>query len=174
MHRYKDKLMGPINRVQRVSAKAIVGTFLTVAASVAEAEAHIPTAKERFWRKAVKMWTDIHTLPETNPLRRMTSKMRKFRNAHRSPLFQVAEALKDIPMERIETINPLTLLPRGERLQVKISEEETTVLETTSTVRVAVSSSVRGGMVGVGGAVQKRPGLQADPKPEHFSFTLGL
>ncbi|KZL82765.1 reverse transcriptase domain protein, partial [Colletotrichum incanum] len=66
-----------------------------------------------------------------------------------------------------------------DRLQVKIGEEETTVLETTvlettSTVRVAVSSSVRGGMVGIGGAVQKRPGLQADPEPEHFSFTLGL
>ncbi|KDN71873.1 hypothetical protein CSUB01_09606 [Colletotrichum sublineola] len=173
MHRYKDKLIGPINRVQRISAKAIVGTFLTVATCVAEAEAHILTAKERFWRKAVKMWTDIHTLPETNPLRRMTSKMRKFRNAHRSPLFQVAEALKDMPMERIEIINPLTLLPWEERLEVEIGEEETRGAGTATTIRVAVSSSARNGVVGVGGAVQKQSGLRDDPELELFSFTLG-
>ncbi|KAM3543691.1 hypothetical protein ARSEF1564_003451, partial [Beauveria bassiana] len=41
MHAYKDKLLGPINRVQRAGAQAIVGTFMTVATSVAEAEAHI-------------------------------------------------------------------------------------------------------------------------------------
>ena len=48
MHRYKDKLVGPINRVQKMAAQAIVGTFLTVATSVAEAEAHIATAQDRF------------------------------------------------------------------------------------------------------------------------------
>ena len=43
MHAFKDRAIGPINRVQRVGAQAIVGTFLTVATSVAEAEAHIAT-----------------------------------------------------------------------------------------------------------------------------------
>jgi hypothetical protein len=55
MHAFKNKNIGPINRVQRVGAQAIVGTFLTVATSVAEAEAHIVTAQHRFWRRAVKM-----------------------------------------------------------------------------------------------------------------------
>jgi hypothetical protein len=32
-----------------------------------EADAHIATAQHRFWRRAVKMWTDMHTLPETHP-----------------------------------------------------------------------------------------------------------
>ncbi|KAJ5715983.1 uncharacterized protein N7483_013164 [Penicillium malachiteum] len=45
MHACKDKAVGPINRVQRVGAQAIVGTFLTVATSIAEAEAHIATAQ---------------------------------------------------------------------------------------------------------------------------------
>jgi hypothetical protein len=71
MHACKDKGMGPIHRVQRVGAQAIVGTFLTVATSVAEAEAHIATARRRFWKRAVKMWTDIHTLPGTNPLQKI-------------------------------------------------------------------------------------------------------
>ena len=61
MHACKNKAMGPINRVQRVGAQAIVGTFLTVATSVAEAEAHIATAQHRLWRRAVKMWTDLHS-----------------------------------------------------------------------------------------------------------------
>lgn len=44
MHAFKNKNIGPINRVQRVGAQAIVGTFLTVATSVAEPEAaHIAT-----------------------------------------------------------------------------------------------------------------------------------
>lgn len=79
MQAFKNKLVGPINRVQRMAAQAIVVTFLTVATSVAEAEAHIPSAQDRFWRRAIKLWTDIHTLPGTNPLRRNTSRMRKFR-----------------------------------------------------------------------------------------------
>lgn len=102
MHAFKDKAIGPINRVQRVGAQAIVGTFLTVATSVAEAEAHIATAQHRFWRRAVKMWTDIHTLPETNRLRRNTARIKKFRRYHRSPLYQVADALKNIEMETLE------------------------------------------------------------------------
>lgn len=48
MHAFKNKKIGPINRVQRVGAQAIVGTFLIVATSVAEAEAHIATAQHRF------------------------------------------------------------------------------------------------------------------------------
>ena len=55
MHRYKDKLVGPINRVQKMAAQAIVRTFFTVATSVAEAEAHIPTAQNRFWKRAIKL-----------------------------------------------------------------------------------------------------------------------
>jgi hypothetical protein len=109
MHIFKDKLVGPITRVQRIGARAIVGTFLMVATSIAEAEAHIASAQDRFWKRAVKLWTDIHTLPKTNPLRRNTSRMRKFRRQYRSPLYQVAEALKDIAMEELETINPCTL-----------------------------------------------------------------
>ncbi|EJP61690.1 reverse transcriptase [Beauveria bassiana ARSEF 2860] len=41
MHAYQDELVGPINRVQKAGAQAIVGTFLTVATAVAEAEASL-------------------------------------------------------------------------------------------------------------------------------------
>jgi hypothetical protein len=93
----------PINRVQKIGAQAIVGTSMTVATSVAEAEATIPTVEDRLWKRVIKMWTDIHALPDTNPLRRNTSRMRKFRKQYRSPLYQVADKRKNIAMEEMET-----------------------------------------------------------------------
>ncbi|KAJ5264619.1 hypothetical protein N7505_007412 [Penicillium chrysogenum] len=157
MHACKDKAMGPINRVQRVGAQAIVGTFLTVATSVAEAEAHIATAQHRFWRRAVKMWTDIHTLPETNPLRRNTDRIRKFRRYHRSPLYQVADALKHIDMETLETINPFTLAPWEERMQTDIDQPQDFQTRAGVYMQIAVSSSARNELVGFGVAIEKQP-----------------
>ena len=66
MYKVKLRAVWPINRVQIIGAQAIVGIFSTVATSIAEAEAYISTAQDRFWKRAIKFWTDIHTLPETN------------------------------------------------------------------------------------------------------------
>jgi hypothetical protein len=48
MHACKDKAIRLINQVQRVGAQAIMGTFLTVATSIAETEAHIASAQHCF------------------------------------------------------------------------------------------------------------------------------
>ncbi|OQE10076.1 hypothetical protein PENFLA_c095G04748 [Penicillium flavigenum] len=173
MHACKDKAMGPINRVQRVGAQAIVGTFLTVATSVAEAEAHIATAQYRFWRRAVKMWTDIHTLPETNPLRRNTDRIRKFRRYHRSPLYQVADALKHIDMETLETINPFTLAPWEERMQTDIDQPQDFQTRAGVYMQIAVSSSARNELVGFGVAIEKQPPRYRKLKLKTLSVTLG-
>ena len=153
-----------------------MGTFLTVATCIAEAEAHIASAQDRFWRRAVKLWTDIHTLPETNPLRRNTSRMRRFRKQHRSPLYQVAEALKDISMEKLETINPCTLAPWEKRVQTIADESALRQLEMGWAVRIAVSSSARNDVVGIGGAIEIRKSARSDPRNETLSFssTLGI
>ena len=87
IYQYNWKTAPAIHRVQRVAAQGIIGSFSTVATRVAEAEAHIPTAQDRFWKRAIKMWTDIHTLPETNPLHNTTSRIRKFRRSYCSPFF---------------------------------------------------------------------------------------
>jgi hypothetical protein len=174
MHAFKDKAIGPINRVQRVGAHVIVGTFLTVATSVAEAEAHIASAQSRFWKRAVKMWTDIHTLPETNPLCRNTDRIRKFRRFHRSPLYQVAEALKNIEMETLETINRFTLAPWEGRLQTELGETSESQTEAGESMQIAVSSSARNEVVGFGGVIQKQPPKYKKPRLKAFSVTLGV
>ncbi|EAQ85551.1 hypothetical protein CHGG_09565 [Chaetomium globosum CBS 148.51] len=135
MHQCNWKTAPAIHRVQRVAAQGIIGTFSTVATRVAEAEAHIPTAQDRFWKRAIKMWTDIHTLPETNPLRNTTSRMRKFRRSYRSPFFQQKE--------------------------------------TEWAVRIAVSSSARNNMVGIGGVVRLPLPMRDGSRNEAFSVTLG-
>jgi hypothetical protein len=173
MHAFKNKNIGPINRVQRVGAQAIVGTFLTVATSVAEAEAHIATVQHRLWRRAAKMWTDMHTLPATNPLRRSTAQIQKFRRYHRSPLYQVAEALKSIDMETLETINPFALAPWEERVRSDSHDVPETQTEAGGVMRIAVSSSARNEMVGFGVAIEKQPPRYRKPRLKTFSVTLG-
>ncbi|OAQ61371.1 reverse transcriptase [Purpureocillium lilacinum] len=177
MHRCVYKRAGPIHRIQRVGAQAIVGTFLTVATSVAEAEASISSVQERFWRRAIKMWTNLHTLPPTNPLRNAASRVKKFRRYGRSPFYQVATVLNEIPVEESETINPFTLAPWAERLQAIMDEGDATTAARADlgwAVRVAVSSSARNGLVGVGGAVDLPASVPGGPKVEPFSFTLGM
>jgi len=173
MHECKYKAAIPINRVQKIGAQAIIGTFMTVATKVAEAEAHIPTVEDRHWRRAIKLWTDIHALPDTNPLRRNTSRMRKFRKQHRSPLFQVAETLKDIAMEDMETINPFTLAPWEMRVQTDTDGTATREPDSTRAAYIAVSSSARNGVVGLGGAIETRKRVGDGPTVETFSSTLG-
>ncbi|KAJ5111910.1 hypothetical protein NUU61_001540 [Penicillium alfredii] len=173
MHAFKNQNVGPINRVQRVGAQAIVGTFLTVATSVAEAEAYIATAQHRFWRRAVKMWTDLHTLPGTNPLRRNTDRIRKFRRYHRSPLYQVADALKNIEMESLETINPFTLAPWEARVQTDDEASPETSTMPGGLMQIALSSSARNELVGFGGAIEKQPPRYRKVKLKAFSVTLG-
>lgn len=156
IHTFKNQNMGPINRVQRVAAQAIVGIFLTVAISIAEAEAHIATAQQRFWRRAVKMWTDIYTLPETNPLRRDTDRIRKFRRYHCSPLYQVADTLKNIKIELLETINPFTLVSWETYVQTEnesISEGSTVP---DGSIQIVFSSLSRNKLVGFGIAIEKQ------------------
>lgn len=118
---------------------------------MAETEAHIPSAHKRFWKRAVKLWTDIHALPKTNPLRRNTSRMRKFRRQYHSPLFQVAEALKDIEIEQIETIQLGVLAPWEKRVQTVV-ENAAQEIGINWAVRIAVSSSARNRVVRMGGA----------------------
>ena len=171
MHAFTNRLKGPINRVQRLGAQAIVGTFLTVATSVAEAEAGIVPAQDRFWRRLIKLWTDIHTLPDTNPLRRKTSRMRRFRRQFRSPLYDVAEVLKDLAMEELETINPFSLAPWEKRTQTII--DHPTAHEADAAVRVAVSCSARNGVVGFGAATQLATSTRSKSKRRTFYSTIG-
>jgi hypothetical protein len=175
MHEVKFRAAWAINRVQRIGAQAIVGTFSTVATSVAEAEAHIGTAQNRFWRRAIKLWTDMYTLTQTNPLRSAVSRMgKKFKRFYLSPFYQVADALRAVPMDSLETINPFTLGPWEKRIQTITDDAVTELTNGDAAIRIAVSSSARNGVVGMGGAIEIQASSRSDLTVETFSSTLGL
>lgn len=173
MHACRKKLAGPVNRIQKAGAQAIVGTFFSAATSVVEAEAHIPSVHERHWRRAIKLWIDIHTLPDTNPLRRATDRIQRFYPAHRSPFHQVSRRMKDLSLNEIETIEPFALTPWDERVSTLSDDSVEGKAPAGWNIRLAVSSSARNGVVGVGGAMQGPLATQERTTQLTFSFTIG-
>jgi len=119
------------------------------------------------------MWTDIHTLPKTNPLRRGTDRIRKFRRYHRSPLYHVADALKHVDLETLEIINPFTLAPYDERVQINVNRQDEPQTKAGGLMQIAVSSSARNELVGFGVAIEKQPPRNRKLKFKTFSVTLG-
>jgi ribonuclease HI len=98
--------------------------------------------------------------------------MRKFRRQYRSPLYDVAEVLKDFAMEQLETINPFTLAPWEKRVHTIVDATNAADKEDVA-VRVAVSCSVRKGLVGIGGATQLTTSTHSKPTRRTFYATIG-
>lgn len=133
---------------------------------------YLASAQDRFWRRAIKLWTDVHTLPGTNPLRNLISRIRKFRPFHRSPLRQVADFLKDVSLGNLEIISPFTLAPWERRIQISVDNDITLPTHADAAVLVAVSSSARNGLVGIGGATETKTSSHTDPVVATLSSTL--
>jgi hypothetical protein len=77
-------------------------------------------------------------------------------------------------MEQLETIQPLTLAPWEERVEAITDKTAAREAEVGWAICIAVSSSARNGVVGVGGSVQISTSVRGGPKLETFSFTLGM
>jgi hypothetical protein len=85
----------------------------------------------------------------------------------------VAAVLKNIEIETLETINPLTLPLWEERLQTDIGETSESQTEAGGSMQLAVSSSARDEVIGFGGVTQKQPPKYRKPRLKTFSVTLG-
>ncbi|RBQ75977.1 hypothetical protein VDGD_21330 [Verticillium dahliae] len=102
--------------------------------------------------------------------------MRKFRRVFRSPFFEVATALKNLPVDELETIAPFAVAPWTERINTIVDGAEVepwSEAHRDGNVRIAVSSSARNDLVGVGGVVEMPQVSQGGPKLVKFSFLLG-
>jgi hypothetical protein len=58
-------------------------------------------------------------------LRDATSRMRNSRRSYCSPFHQVADLLKDVTLESLETINPFVLVPWEGRVDATVDETAT-------------------------------------------------
>jgi hypothetical protein len=173
MHACGTVGMASLNRVQRVGAQAVIGAFRTVAVAVAEIEASIRTVRERHADRAAKLWVDLHTLPKTNPLSRLGTRVfRKFI----SPLQKIAQAHEGVPTDAVETIQEYAISPWEQRIPAIIhpdSERAVEVANCISGICIATSSSERKGMVGMGGAIFDTYGRMPNGQPVTFAVTLG-
>nr|XP_036584356.1 transposon I factor [Colletotrichum truncatum]KAF6793874.1 transposon I factor [Colletotrichum truncatum] len=130
--------MKVINGIQRIGAQAIIGTFNTVATAVAEAEASIQPAQERFDRKAIKFWSFKRSI---------------------SPFQKMATGYQDLPVDRLETIEAFPQAPWEDRIHTVVEEggdrasRASKATQTGWAMRAAIGSSARNGTVGYGKAV---------------------
>ncbi len=76
-------------------------------------------------------------------------------------------------MEDLETINPFTLAPWEKRVQTITDETAAMQVDAGWAVRLAVSSSARNGVVGMGGVVELPASGSDNSKVETFFSTLG-
>lgn len=173
MHACGCKGMALMNRIQRIGAQAVTRAFRTVATAVAEAEASIRTVSERFTVRATKMWFNLRTLPETNPLSKLnTRELRRFT----SPLQKIFHTHQDTPTDKIEVIQPYVVTPWEKRLHMtkrRGTEEEVSSTNITRGIQIATSSSGRRGIVGIGGAIHDGLGIVTGREPIIYSCTLG-
>ncbi|KAF5973804.1 reverse transcriptase, partial [Fusarium bulbicola] len=155
-------------------------SFASVATVVAEATAHIATIQEKFWRRASKLWVDIHTLPRTNPVRNLLREIKAFRR-FRSPLRRIADVYRELPKDTMEFIQPFTLAPWEARLQVILNsqgeEEENKIKELAKAgwaARIVTSSCARNDLIGMEVAIRIPISVpRAGRTSETFSVTLG-
>jgi hypothetical protein len=165
--------MALMNRIQRVGAQAITGAFRTVATAVAEAEASICTVGERHAERATKLWVNLRTLPETNPLAKLnTRELRRFT----SPLQRIAHAYQYTPTDRMKVIQTYVIAPWEGRLPATIkagTEEAVSVANTIRGIQIPTSSSARRGMVGMGGAIHDTLSIVTGREPSIYLATLG-
>jgi hypothetical protein len=171
MHACGCKGMTLMNRIQRLGAQAVTGVFRMVATAMAEAEASIRTVRERHVERATKLWVNLRTLPDTNPLSKLnTRQLRRFT----SPLQKIARAHRCTPTDRMEIIRPYVITPWEERLVAKIDPEKAIdTAKATQGVCIATSSSERKGMVGMGGAIYDTLGIVTRREPITYAVTVG-
>jgi hypothetical protein len=174
LHATKGPAMAALNRVQRIGAQAIIGTFRTVSVAIAEAAAYIRPVHQRLYDRATKLWVGIHTLPDTHPLKRLrTSAFQRFT----SPLQKIGLAHQ--PTKGIETIQAFTVPPWEKRIDIIVKLDHQEAAQTARDAQgivVATCSSEKNGIVGMGGAIcdTSTTGSSNTAPTATYTATLGL
>lgn len=175
MHARGVKADSVLNRVQRIGGQAVIGCFRTIGTAVAEAEANLPTIKERHLRKAVKTWIDVLSMPDTNPLARVTG--RRVCKRFVSPMQKIAEWAQSLSLTKLETTPPYISAPWDARMQtgssVTDSVQAAVQAQQLSGVRIATSASARNELVGLGGVIDGVSWTNSEGDRREYDNTIG-
>ncbi|EAQ82922.1 hypothetical protein CHGG_10740 [Chaetomium globosum CBS 148.51] len=158
---------------QKIGALAITGAFRTAATAVVEAEASIYPVRERHAQAAASLWINIHTLPGTHPLA-----MKKVRNTVRfvSPLQKIARVAEGVRVDRMETIQEYAVPPWVPRLRPTLEADRGKAAEMVNKISgivIATSSSVKKGIVGMGGLARDTLFNRTSETVTNYAVVLG-
>lgn len=171
MHTCGAKATQYLNRIQKQGAIAVTGAFRTVATTVAEAEASIQPFHIRHMEKATKLWINIHTLPKSNPLTKLsTFTTQRFT----SPLQKIAQSLRTTRTKWIEIIQAFTVSPWTGRIQTICEKDGDKAIEIATKaigILAATSVSTKSEIVGMGGCM--RDTQIVGNRVSSYSTTLG-
>jgi hypothetical protein len=175
MHARRASAERVLMRVQRIGGQAVVGCFRTVGTAVAELEANLPTIAERHTRKALRMWIDLHSMPETHPLALLIRRRGYKRFA--SLMQRIAESAHGAPVEELEATRPYVSAPWDARLDIVESVDDgiqaAAQAQETQGIRVATSASARNQLVGIGGAIEGIDWIRSDNERHDYDRTVG-
>lgn len=171
MHARGVRADSVLNRV----GQAVIGCFRTVGTAVAEAEANLPTIKERHLRKASKTWVDLHSMPDTHPLARLAG--RRICKRFVSPMQRIAEWARCLSLTRLETTRPYISAPWDERVQTLSSGNDAlqaaVQAQQVSGIRIATSASPRNELVGIGGVIDGVSWANSEGDRRDYDSTIG-
>ncbi|EAQ84441.1 hypothetical protein CHGG_08455 [Chaetomium globosum CBS 148.51] len=173
MHACGEKALSWLNRAQKIGALVITGAFRTAATAVVEAEASIYPVRERHAQAAASLWINIHTLPGTHPLA-----MKKVRNTVRfvSPLQKIARVAEGVRVDRMETIQEYAVPPWVPRLRPTLEADRGKAAEMVNKISgivIATSSSVKKGIVGMGGLARDTLFNRTSETVTNYAVVLG-
>ena len=173
MHACGEKALSWLNRAQKIGALAITGAFRTAATAVVEAEASIYPVRERHAQAAASLWINIHTLPGTHPLA-----MKKVRTTVRfvSPLQKIARVAEGVRVDRMETIQEYAVPPWVPRLRPTLEADRGKAAEMVNKISgivIATSSSVKKGIVGMGGLARDTLFNRTSETVTNYAVVLG-
>ncbi|EAQ87155.1 hypothetical protein CHGG_03774 [Chaetomium globosum CBS 148.51] len=144
-----------------------------VSIAVVEAEASIYPVRERHAQAAASLWINIHTLPGTHPLA-----MKKVRTTVRfvSPLQKIARVAEGVRVDRMETIQEYAVPPWVPRLRPTLEADRGKAAEMVNKISgivIATSSSVKKGIVGMGGLARDTLFNRTSETVTNYAVVLG-
>ena len=171
-HQCRAGSIAALNRVQKIGASAITGTWRTVACAVAEAEANMPTVQMRQQIRATNFWTSLCTLPKTKPLARLgKTTVKRFL----SPL-QKMRIAQEKDMSQMEQIVPCPVAPWGERPRICAElDRDKAVAEANDNTEIVIATGtrVRNEKVGIGVAARDARTQGHNGATDRFAITVG-
>jgi hypothetical protein len=96
----------------------VVRAYKIVSLKIAQAEASLSPVDERLHKQALRFWVNLHVLEEQHPIRKEIGQVDLNYKHYRSPFQILATDFANIPLNRVETIAPICVVPWKPKPQI--------------------------------------------------------